>query len=181
VATRTDGGHDDDGVLELLDSLARRIAGGHLTFTLMRWSTRASMSMASVRKLTPKGLSVCAHVIDGLTHLVERHGRSGDDAEPAGVGRGCCELGVGHPAHAGLDDRVLHPEELGGPRLQSRIDLGSHHFFPGVGGAAAPAGNSLLRTPLGSMTSRRRRSPAVEPTLGHVAVDDGLNVVASTI
>ena len=146
------------------------------TLALMRWSTRASMSMASVRRLTPNGASVAARTSSiACTHLLERHRRRRDDAETAGVGRRRSELRVGHPPHAGLDDRITDAEQRRSARVCSR---GS-----GVEGEGRAHLNSALRAPLGSMTSRRVRSSSAVGgrDSGTSPSITSSNVVASTI
>src|SRR5699024_2543565 len=100
---------------------------------------------------------------DGGLELRVRHGGRGDDAQPPGVGGGRSQLGAGDPAHAGLDDRVLHADESG---EVSRQCGGAGGAGRGVVVVVAPffstAGTSRLRMPRGSITSRIRRSSSAD-------------------
>ena len=88
---------------------------------------------------------------DRVLELVVGHGRAGQDAETAGVGRAGHEARPGDPAHPGLDDGVADAGELGQGSAQQLLD---HCAFSG-------SGTSRWRSAFGSSTSRIRISSSV--------------------
>ena len=65
-------------------------------------------------RLVRRGL----HLGDRGLQFVERHRRRREDAEAACVGGRRHQPGTGHPAHAGLDDRMLDTDQLGQRRAE---------------------------------------------------------------
>ena len=110
-------------------------------------SMRSPMSAASARRFTPNGL-----VVRRLTSAIavrscaDVHGGAGEDAEPAGLGGGRGEPGTRHPAHAGLHDRVLDPDQV----AEAGVQAGVHQ-----------PGTSWLRMPVGSRHAMTASSSAV--------------------
>ena len=54
---------------------------------------------------------------DSGRHLVEGHGGRCDDSQTTGLRRGRGQARTGHPAHAGLDDRVSNPDQVAESRV----------------------------------------------------------------
>ena len=149
VTPRPDGGHDHHTrVLQLLHHrLARCLRerrDAHLDLDDVidaRVDVDRVGAQVHAERLVGRGL----HLGNGLLHLREGHGCRGHDAEPARVRCGRSELGIGHPTHAGLHDRVADAEQRRDAGLEARI---VDHL------------NSALRAPLGSMTVRSISSSA---------------------
>ena len=61
----------------------------------------------------PRFVGEGPHLLHLLAHLVEAARGGLDHAEAASVGHRAGQLGAGDPAHRGLDDGVLHAEQVG--------------------------------------------------------------------
>ena len=114
------------------------------------------------------------HLGDGGGQLVEAHGGRGQDAEPARLGGGRHQPGAGHPAHAGLHERVAHADQFAQAGVERRVGpsgrgLAGRASGPHLAVTKAP-GSSTLADELellgrGQAASRPRRpgSPSSKP------------------
>ena len=145
-----------DGITTMPWSLSRAISScfgasaNDATFTpcLISRSQRSCASPASARRLTPNGWSVRSLTSRiAFSSSSKRHRRAGQDAEAAGVRRTGDQARAGHPAHAGLHDRVPDAGQLGERGAEQLLDH-----------ARAPP---CARSSFGSRTSRMRISSSI--------------------
>src|SRR5581483_5744417 len=88
---------------------------------------------------------------DRLLEFGQRHGRRRQNAQTSGASGAGDQARAGHPAHAGLHDRVLDPDELGERSTQHLLD----HWF-GTSRSRRPFGSSISRINMSSPTDGSR-------------------------
>ena len=170
VAAGADGGHDHHpGVLQLPDQrlLGRQGERRHPhLFPDQQLDPVADVGLVGAQ-VDAERLRRCASLTSAMTaaELGERHGGGGQDAEPAGLGRGRHQPRPGHPAHAGLHDRVVDADQVAQPGVQRRVvrhalDLAG--CGPRRGRARCAARPAPRRSAAGSRAPRRGR-PARSP------------------
>jgi hypothetical protein len=105
------------------------------TMTSIRCRSPWAPGSAGSVRLTPNGRSVSARVARSPARAPRRfEGQGGQDAERTGVRDRGHQLGLGHPHHAALDDRVLdsqhpsHPRRKD-PRLHSTLLPGKRSYL----------------------------------------------------
>ena len=133
-----------------------------LTPSRMSRSMRSSMSGWSARRFTPKGLSVrsltspMAVRSSGKVMVAEARMPSPPAALVADG-----QAGAGHPAHAGLHDRVLDPEQLADAACAGRgvAVTPRTSALRGVVRVDAPRGSAAARRRSAAGSRRRRRRP----------------------